>query len=177
MNALFPDNTVLCNFAAVHRPDLLRAFLRDRGRWTAAVAAEAQRSSARLPALRSLLVEGWLGEPIDVDEEADTRAVEVIRTRIFGGSVHKPTQHLGEAQTCHIVATWSDFFGSVWISDDRDSLEFADRAASPPGTRSTSCERSWPTATSPRRPAYDLMLDMADANRGLTLPETPRDLL
>lgn len=38
---LFPDNTVLCNFAAVNRLDLLKSVLSGRGRWTEAVAYEA----------------------------------------------------------------------------------------------------------------------------------------
>ncbi len=49
---IFPDNTVLINFASVHRLDLLRAWLRDRGRWTEAMAYEAQRSASHWPDLR-----------------------------------------------------------------------------------------------------------------------------
>lgn len=45
MSALiFPDNTVLCNFAAVERIDLLMDWLRGRGRWCAAVHREASDS-------------------------------------------------------------------------------------------------------------------------------------
>ena len=51
---LFPDNTVLCNFAAVNRLDLLRSVLGGRGRWTEAVAYEASRSAAKLPPLLTL---------------------------------------------------------------------------------------------------------------------------
>lgn len=43
MAAVFPDNTVLCNFAAVDQLSLLRNWLLDRGRWSEAVAAEASR--------------------------------------------------------------------------------------------------------------------------------------
>ncbi|GAA2490405.1 hypothetical protein GCM10010406_28160 [Streptomyces thermolineatus] len=39
----FPDNTVLCNFAAVDRLPLLEKVLDGRGRWTQAVAHEARR--------------------------------------------------------------------------------------------------------------------------------------
>ena len=46
---LFPDNTVLCNFAAVDRLDLLKSVLNGRGRWTEAVAYEASRSASKLP--------------------------------------------------------------------------------------------------------------------------------
>lgn len=176
MSALFPDNSVLCNFAAVHRLDLLRDFLRGRGRWTAAVAAEAHASAGHLPALRSVETEGWLGEPIDVDKEADVRAVEVIRQRVFGGAVRKPTQHLGEAQTCHIVATWVQFAGSVWISDDRDSLDFADSRGIPAWNTLDIMRAIVADGDLTPQAAYDLMLDMADADRGLALSDSARDL-
>ena len=52
---LFPDNTVLCNFAAVDRLDLLKSVLGGRGRWTEAVAYEASRSAAKLPPLLRLV--------------------------------------------------------------------------------------------------------------------------
>ena len=45
----FPDNTVLRNFAAVKRLDLLESVLAGRGRWTAAVAYEATASTRFLP--------------------------------------------------------------------------------------------------------------------------------
>ena len=54
--AFFPDNTVLCNFAAVDRIDLLRSVLSEHGRWTEAVAYEASRSAAHLRSLASLAV-------------------------------------------------------------------------------------------------------------------------
>jgi hypothetical protein len=41
----FPDNTVLCNFAAVNELPLLRKILDERGRWVDAVADEARRSA------------------------------------------------------------------------------------------------------------------------------------
>jgi hypothetical protein len=55
---LFPDNTVLCNFAAVDRLDLLKAVLDGRGQWTEAVAYEASRSASALPALVGLAGSG-----------------------------------------------------------------------------------------------------------------------
>ena len=63
---LFPDNTVLCNFAAVDRLDLLKSVLGGRGRWTEAVAYEASRSAAKLPPLLRLPLEGWLDDPIEI---------------------------------------------------------------------------------------------------------------
>ena len=51
---LFPDNTVLCNFACVGRLSLLRTVLNGRGRWTSAVAYEASRSARFIPSLNSI---------------------------------------------------------------------------------------------------------------------------
>ncbi len=173
---LFPDNTVLCNFAAVDRLDLLENFLRGRGRWTEAVAAETEASARILPALGPLVTAGWLGDPIVVDRAADIAAVELVRLNVFGGRSSRRTEHLGEAQTCHVIATWKEFAGSVWISDDRASLDFADARGM----------TAWETIDIVRciiadgdltpQAAYDVMIDMADADRALTLPNNPGDL-
>lgn len=95
---VFPDNTVLCNFAAARRVDLLHTFLGDRGRWVEAVAYEAQNSAAYLPDLTSLITGRVLGEPIELVDPAHIRRVEVIRRDIFGGRSSEPIKHLGEAQ-------------------------------------------------------------------------------
>ncbi|MET8499797.1 hypothetical protein [Streptomyces microflavus] len=122
---LFPDNTVLCNFAAVERLDLLRAVLDNRGRWTAVVAREAQQSARHLPALHDLRQQGWLGEAIQVRAPGDRANVEHLRTDVFGGPAGQLTKHLGEAETCHIIQHWPQFSGAWWISDDKSALEYA----------------------------------------------------
>ena len=122
---VFPDNTVFCNFAAVRRLDVLEAVLAGRGRWTEAVAYEVSRSAAYLPDLGTIAAAGWLGDPVEIDSDADTTQVERIRRAFFGGIAANRTQHLGEAQTCHVLSNWTEFAGSSWVSDDRDSLEFA----------------------------------------------------
>lgn len=58
--ALLIDNTLLYNFACTGQLHLLEALLRGRGRWTEAVAYEAQRSSQRLSNLREVLTGDWL---------------------------------------------------------------------------------------------------------------------
>lgn len=121
----FPDNTVLCNFAAVNRLDLLKSVASGRGRWTEAVAYEASRSAAFHPALASLPADGWLDEPIEITADADVRKIERIRRAVFGGTDAKPFQHLGEAQTCYIIKHWTEFVGSWWITDDREALRHA----------------------------------------------------
>lgn len=122
---LFPDNTVLCNFAAVERLDLLRAILDGRGRWTGAVAQETRRSARQLPALQDVNQQGWLGEAIWVTAQSDRENIHHLRTAVFGGQADRYREHLGEAETCHIILNWAQFSGAWWISDDRDALEYA----------------------------------------------------
>jgi len=122
---LFPDNTVLCNFAAVDRLDLLQAVLNGRGRWTAAVAYEAGRSALFLPALAGITTEGWLDEPIEITAAPDVQRVNRVRRAVFGGTDDKPLEHLGEAETCFVIKEWTAFAGSWWISDDREALRYA----------------------------------------------------
>ena len=87
---LFPDNTVLCNFAAVDRLDLIKSVLNGRGRWTEAVAYEASRSASRLPALRGLVAEGWLDEPI-----------EITKNPTYGRSTRSGERSLAAPTTSH----------------------------------------------------------------------------
>lgn len=77
--AVFSDNTVLCNFAAVGRTDLLAVILRGRGRWAEAVAYEAERSSRYLPDLRRITQGGWLGE---IDDPKQAEQIERIRRAV-----------------------------------------------------------------------------------------------
>ncbi|MEU3168531.1 hypothetical protein [Streptosporangium sp. NPDC006930] len=122
---LFPDNTILCNFACVDRLDLLEVTLNGRGRWTEAVAYEASRSAVHLPALACLNANGWLGEPIEIDDPDDAHKIESIRRVVFGGDDLFPLKHLGEAQSCYVIKNWTELTGSWWISDDRESLRYA----------------------------------------------------
>ncbi|MFC5823693.1 hypothetical protein [Nonomuraea insulae] len=119
----FPDNTVLCNFAAVDSLALLQQILRERGRWTEAIAFEATRSARFYPDLGKVANDGWLGDPIEIDNPLEAGQVERIRRAVFGGSPREPLKHLGEAQTCHVIRHWEACSGSFWITDDRDALD------------------------------------------------------
>ena len=122
---LFPDNTVLCNFAAVGRVDLLHTYLGERGRWTEAIEAEARKSANFLPGLAQILDGGWMGPPIEITDDEDIRRIDVIRRDVFGGRSSDPLKHLGEAQTCFLIHRVPKWKGSTWISDEGDALEFA----------------------------------------------------
>lgn len=173
---LFPDNTVLCNFAAVDRLDLLKAVLDGRGRWTEAVAYEASRSAAVLPALRALAESGWLDEPVEISDEHDVRHVERIRQAVFGGTNDRPLQHLGEAQTCHVILNWARFAGSWWISDDREALRYAKFQGITTRETIDLMNIAVVSGDIPAREAHDLMLTMAKVGRFLRLPNSVDDL-
>lgn len=173
---LFPDNTVLCNFAAVDRLDLLKSVLGGRGRWTEAVAYEASRSAATLPPLRTLLSEGWLDEPIEINDPKDIQKIARIRRAVFDGTDDEPLKHLGEAQTCYVIKNWAPLAGSWWISDDRDALRHARfqkittretidimRIAVVDGDINTA-------------EAFALMNQMADRDRWMRLPKSAEEL-
>jgi hypothetical protein len=173
---LFPDNTVLCNFAAVDRLDLLKAVLDGRGQWTEAVAYEASRSASALPALVGLAGSGWLDEPIEILDESDVQQVERIRRAVFGGTEAKPLQHLGEAQTCHVITHWASFAGSWWISDDREALRYARFKGITTRETIDLVNIAVVNGDIPAGEAYDLLLAMADCGRFLRLPSSPEDL-
>ncbi|WP_033281922.1 hypothetical protein [Streptomyces sp. NRRL F-525] len=123
----FPDNTVLCNFAAVDRLGLLEKVLDGRGRWTEAVAAEAGQSMRYLPTLSQVTAGGWLGEPIEIDDPAETALVDRVRRVVFGGSPSRPLQHLGEAETLVLIEHRNGFADAVWITDDGEAGHYARR--------------------------------------------------
>lgn len=173
---LFPDNTVLCNFAAVDRLDLLRSVLDGRGRWTEAVAYEATRSTRYVPALAGLFTDCWLGEAIEISLEPDVQAVERIRRAVFGGTDARPTKHLGETQTCYVIVNWSEFAGSWWVSDDQESLRYARSQGIT--TRETIDLVNVAVANGDigARDAFDLLTQMTDQGRKLRLSDSTADL-
>ena len=173
---MFPDNTVICNLAAVDRLDLLRSVLGRRGRWTEAVAYEASRSARAYPPLSALARDPCLGEPIEIGDAADVLRVEQIRRAVFGGTAVEPLRHLGEAQTCYVIKNWPQFAGSWWVSDDREALRYA--RFQQITTRETIDFVSAAVVNGELRASdgVALMNAMADAGRRLRLPASERDL-
>lgn len=128
MAYVFPDNTVLCNFACIEQVGLLVDHLRGRGRWFEAVEAEARRSRGHLPALEVLLKDASpLGEVIRIDDPEEVAAIERKRRVVFGGAADEPLKHLGEAQTCHMLQTDPTWAGAVWVTDDREASRYAEQ--------------------------------------------------
>ncbi|ADG87118.1 hypothetical protein [Thermobispora bispora] len=77
---------------------LLARILRGRGRWTEAIAYEVSRSAKVYPELNTIASDGWLGEPIEIDNDDEIEQIERVRRAVFGGTVHEPLKHLGEAR-------------------------------------------------------------------------------
>lgn len=170
---LFPDNTVLCNFAAVDRLDLLEGWLRGRGRWTQAVAFEAGRSAQFLPAMRREHLVAWLGEPIEVDDDQ----VEPVRRFAFGGKVNEPLKHLGEAETCILITNHPDYQQSWWLSDDADAVEYARGRGIATYETIDIFQALVADGDITAEHAFDLMKLMDNRERNLRLPSSPKDLL
>lgn len=174
---VFPDNTVLCNFACIERVGLLLDHLRGRGRWVEAIAAEAARSAVHLPDLAALLGDGSpLGDPIRIDDPQDVEAVDRIRRIRFGGEADRPLQHLGEAQTCHLLMTGDEFIGATWVTDDRDAFRFAQHLGIVARTtvdvfREIVADGDLDVAT-----AHRLLTEIVARRPGLSVPERPDGL-
>ncbi|MEU0876780.1 hypothetical protein [Nocardia brasiliensis] len=173
---LFPDNTVLCNFAVVHQLHLLKSVLNGRGQWTGAVAYEAQRSSQSLPDLAALISEGWMSEPIEIAADADIQRVQRLRRVVFGGTDDSPLKHLGEAETCFVISEWPAYAGSWWISDDREALRYARGRGII--TRETIDLMGIAVANGEltAQSAYDAMVSMIVSGRYLRMPKTAQEL-
>ncbi|MEV0590865.1 hypothetical protein [Nonomuraea cavernae] len=172
----FPDNTVLCNFAAVSELPLLEKILRGRGRWVEAIAYEAERSSRVYPELSSIARDQWLGEPIEVDDPKAIREIDAIRRAAFGGTLREPLKHLGEAQTCYVMLNWPQFARSYWITDDRDAAEYA--RARGITTRDTAeiVSEGVQDGCCARDEGFKLLHQMREAGRHVRLPVHPSHL-
>lgn len=121
----FPDNSLICNFAAVDELELLRTSLHGSGRIVEAVEYEIGRSAQRVRNLVRLDTTAWFGEAISFEDERDITAIEIMRRTRFGGDDTAPLEHLGESQTLHLLRTRPEFAGSVWMSEDGGALRVA----------------------------------------------------
>jgi len=119
---LFSDNTVLVNFALINRMDLLGRLVNGRGRWSASVASECERS-AQEPGLGAMKI-AWeiFGAPWYPESGAELLDVQVLRLELAqpGDSAHT---HLGEAETLAIMIR-RDVDG-FFVTDDGDATRLA----------------------------------------------------
>ena len=118
---LFPDTTVLCNFAAVQRLELLREYVGESGRWVQAIEHEVRASADIHSDLLSIWEDGWLGDPIELNRKGEADRVNRFRRLQMFGDAGKPLQHLGESETFVAVHERAELSGSIVLTDDHDA--------------------------------------------------------
>lgn len=150
--------------------DLIRAALGSNARWVSAVAFEARRSAPHVSALDYTTCRNWLGDTIDVDEPSDIDAVETLRLAL-GGTRRKPLQHLGEAQSLHVIQTRPDLDGAIFVSDDSSAVDLARRNGIPVWTTRHILRTCYDTGHIGCPDAYDLLRDLREIHdRGVRVP-------
>lgn len=174
-DVLFPDNTVLCNFACIRQLELLRDWLRGRGRWTYAVEREARRSHRVIAGMDSLFIERWLGESIETTA-TEERYIQALRRAGFGGTDERRTEHLGEASPLVVIERREEFRGAWWITDDGEAYRLAKRKGITPKDTHDVMEEPVAEGTLTAATAFDHMHAMAAQDNHLRLPNSPRDL-
>jgi predicted nucleic acid-binding protein len=118
---MFPDNTVLINFAIINRMDLLGRLANGNGQWCATVAIECS-ASAKRPELAALGGAGEIfGEPLRPDE-AEHQDIGVLRDQLAAPGEPR-TQHLGEAETLAIIIR--RHLSCFFATDDRSAARMA----------------------------------------------------
>jgi predicted nucleic acid-binding protein len=122
---LFPDNTVLVNFAIISRLDLLSRLANGKGQWCATVARECAQS-AREPGLAALAGAGEIfGEPLYPDS-AELQDTAILRDELAGPGDSR-NAHLGEAETLAIILRRRP--ECLFVTDDRDATRLASKHA------------------------------------------------
>ncbi len=118
---MFPDNTVLINFAIINRMDLLEMLANGKGRWCASVASECAKS-AGYPGQATLAeAPAIFGHPIYPDQ-AELQDALVLRDSLAGPG-DKRSQHFGEAETIAVIVRRQ--LPCIFVTDDRDAARLA----------------------------------------------------
>lgn len=119
---LFPDNTVLINFALINRMDLLSKVANGRGRWCLTVAGECERSS-REPGLGAMATAPEIfGTPLYPENGAERLDVEALRSELAEPG-DPPYKHYGEAETLAIMSRRS--IAGFFVTDDTGASRLA----------------------------------------------------
>jgi len=162
------DTCTLSNFAAVGRLDLLEERFGYRARWTETVQFEVQRGVRAAPYLRSVLVAGWLGEPVEISgSPAALTEINNIR-RGLGAAPGNETQHLGEAEIIHHLQNVD--IGAFFITDDQPALDFARRRGVAGFDTCQIMAECFAAGEVGCPEAFDLLVKMFELDRGVRVP-------
>jgi predicted nucleic acid-binding protein len=119
---LFPDNTVLINFAYIGRMDLLERLAGGKGAWCQSVASECDQSS-RIEGLDELArAHDVFGTPWRPEAGAEHLEIRLLREEMASPG-DSATRHLGEAET--IVLMERRGLTGMFITDDEDAARKA----------------------------------------------------
>lgn len=119
---LFPDNTVLVNFAIIGEIELFDGLVRGRSAWTHAVSEEC-RASASQPGLESLrAMPDIFGDPLTLMTPQEVTDARAFRSALSGPGDH-PRSHLGEAEGIAIITNRAN--DDAFVTDDRAARELA----------------------------------------------------
>lgn len=136
MALIFPDNTVLINFAYCDEMDLLGKIVAGRGTWTASVASECDDNASVLGLPEMIASHTIFGEPLRPDR------VEHIQTLIHRDHFKKPgdgpKKHLGESEALAIIENRRFGETTVFVTDDGDVPKRAKSCSIP-----VSCITTW----------------------------------
>lgn len=141
-----------------------------------AVRLEVINSSRYYPDLDGTIRGGWLGDAIEIIDERGVEHVERLRTDVFAGSSHNPLQHLGEAQTCHLLQVETEWRGSSWVSDDQEALRYGRRQGFLVFETMDVMSHVVAEGDLTGDQAFALMQQMADADRGVRMPASASEL-
>jgi predicted nucleic acid-binding protein len=175
MTFLVADTCTLINFAVVYEMDLLEATLRGRSAWTQAVHAETSTFLQRMPVLKPLIEDRWLGEPIELDTEQDYREVHRLRARL-GGTTAQPRKHLGEAESIHALLSRPGLSGAALLTDDRDAAELARRQGLAAWDTPRLLRDGFDMGAVGHPAAYQVLVKMRVAGRGVLVPQQCTDI-
>jgi len=118
---VFPDTTVVRNFALLHRMDLLHELVVGRAAWCATVASECH-DQARGDGLEDMALASTIFGSPWYPHDAEHIDVMVLREELAAPG-DGPKQHLGEAETIVLASTRSP--GAIFVTDDRSAAAAA----------------------------------------------------
>lgn len=167
------DTCTVVNFAAVRRLDLLERALGGCGRWTEATAHEVSCAADRCPTLWSLAVAGWLGEPLALNGAGDADGVFQLQ-RQLGGTRREPRRHLAEAEAIHLILRYAEYAGAVLLTDDRPAGDLAVKRGIEVWLTMDLLAQAYCDGHIGCPTAYELLLDMEQAGRGVHVPPDHR---
>lgn len=122
MLSVFPDNTVLVNFATIGRMDLLASLVGSNGRWCITVAGECDDWSGNLDLPEMLKAHEIFGDPLVPESGREHRAAQRYRDMLRSAG-QPPTQNTGEAETLAIIECRG--IRAMFVTDDTSVLRVA----------------------------------------------------